>query len=751
MEQAPRLAQALAAGLNVTVGELRKLAEQGALTSQTVIGALQGQSVTLQAEFDKMPPTVERALGRLSAAWEIYIGHADGATGATGTAARAIEALTGHLDVLGNVLLGLGKAAAVYGAVRLAAAYFSTLTTATAAATAATVAHTAAVQANTAAQAANAAASATTTAGVGRLASALDGIKGFALAAVLTNLEALGKAIGEGAAKLMGYGKAMEEAERKADAEAEATRRAAAQKAALAQATAQATDKALGLNKAARELVTEFEGVVTKTNDTKDALEKLTKALRLDDLAGIRAAGAALDALGQRGKLSADQIKGALTDALKGADLLVFETQARAVFDNSEQGARRLKAAIDAIADESLRRAGTSAQELQTGFSQAANSAINDVDKLAQTLRTLGAASDDTGRVLATALDKALAAANTERAVRAVLARVEDLGKTGMLTGDRLTDSLEKVRKKPDELRPGISSLDEAMRAFGLQTRAELQQTADRLGDAYRTISTAAGVSLRDQIEAYGKWREAALKATGGIESGHLAEQRVILASRAAVAGLGDEYAKTQGKADTAIGKTKQSVNELGEEVNAAGERINQMAAGFDNVHDYLVRVRGCVRNAATAASSLFDVKAGRYDAEGFAKNTAGQRVTATGQLKPPDDSGNWEFVTENRPNVAAAAAEYPSLAVSGGYWKRKPGTSASPSSTFNTGPARPSASNPGTSYTTPTPSAVSQGKVITLQLGSQSTSFTVGSEAEAARLESFLAALGTASSRASV
>lgn len=117
---------------------------------------------------------------------------------------------------------------------------------------------------------------------------------------------------------------------------------------------------------------------------------QLAKGLRLEDVTGIQAAAAALDALGARGKLNAYQIKDALAAALKGDDLLVFDTNARAAFDKSEQGARRLKSALDAIADESLRRAGTSAGELQTGFSKATNGAINDVDALARTLRALG-------------------------------------------------------------------------------------------------------------------------------------------------------------------------------------------------------------------------------------------------------------------------------------------------------------------------------------------------------------------------
>jgi hypothetical protein len=44
-----------------------------------------------------------------------------------------------------------------------------------------------------------------------------------------------------------------------------------------------------------------------------------------------------------------------------------------------------LQAALDAIAIESLRRSGTSIEELRTGFSKAATSAINDVEDLVKT------------------------------------------------------------------------------------------------------------------------------------------------------------------------------------------------------------------------------------------------------------------------------------------------------------------------------------------------------------------------------
>lgn len=91
MEQSPRLAKALADGLGVTTGELRKMAEAGALTSQTVIASLQGQSAALQAEFESLPQTVGRALQSLSNSWIQYVGEVDKATSSARELAEAFR------------------------------------------------------------------------------------------------------------------------------------------------------------------------------------------------------------------------------------------------------------------------------------------------------------------------------------------------------------------------------------------------------------------------------------------------------------------------------------------------------------------------------------------------------------------------------------------------------------------------------------------------------------------------------------
>jgi len=164
MEQAPRLSKAFTDGLGVSTGELRKMAEQGLLTSDTIIKALQGQSEAVAGEFGKLPATVGRAMTNLTSQFTLYVGEADKAGGYTSKLASLIDALAGNLSTVATVMIHTGE---VMGAMKLlsmaqnwasASAAITANATATTAATAQTAANTAAKELNTKATVTNAAA-----------------------------------------------------------------------------------------------------------------------------------------------------------------------------------------------------------------------------------------------------------------------------------------------------------------------------------------------------------------------------------------------------------------------------------------------------------------------------------------------------------------------------------------------------------------------------------------------------------------
>lgn len=97
LEQTPALAQAIATGMGITRGELRKYGEQGKITAEQVIIALQKQSAQVAADFAKLPITVGQALTQVNNSFLRFVGLVDGAAGATAGLARGISAFASFL------------------------------------------------------------------------------------------------------------------------------------------------------------------------------------------------------------------------------------------------------------------------------------------------------------------------------------------------------------------------------------------------------------------------------------------------------------------------------------------------------------------------------------------------------------------------------------------------------------------------------------------------------------------------------
>lgn len=115
IEQTPRLAQALAEGLGVTTGELRKLGEAGSLTAQQVIAALEKSAPQLAKEVQSATMTVGQAFTVLTNSATKFVGETDKATGASNTLAGAMKALSAAIDTAGEVIRKHEIAFAVIG------------------------------------------------------------------------------------------------------------------------------------------------------------------------------------------------------------------------------------------------------------------------------------------------------------------------------------------------------------------------------------------------------------------------------------------------------------------------------------------------------------------------------------------------------------------------------------------------------------------------------------------------------------
>ncbi|MCU4623462.1 tape measure protein [Acinetobacter radioresistens] len=110
MENGYGVMQLLAKGMDVPIGQLKKLAGEGKLTSEVVTQALLKMSSTADAEFAKTDATIGQSLGMLSNAVTQFVGEAGKGSGAANLLSGSIQALAGNLDLIADTAVVGGVA-----------------------------------------------------------------------------------------------------------------------------------------------------------------------------------------------------------------------------------------------------------------------------------------------------------------------------------------------------------------------------------------------------------------------------------------------------------------------------------------------------------------------------------------------------------------------------------------------------------------------------------------------------------------
>jgi tape measure domain-containing protein len=634
MEQAPRLAQALAQGVGRTTGELRKLAEQGGLTTDVVTRALTTQAAAVESEFGKLPITVGRSLQNLQTQWQLYVGATDNGYASSANLARIINGLAGNLDTLVTGLYAAGKAWTAIKIAGLAADLFK-WATATTGATVAIQANTVALAGNTGAHVTNAAAQRATalaTVGTGtamgkagvQLASGsailgrfsgLLGPFGIAVAAVTPQIIDLARAAGEGAAKLAGWGKVMADAEARIKQQEASTAAYTAAVRANAIALQEARDKQFELTKDAQGLIGKFDEMRTKGDSAAEAIGKIGKDFDLASVPGIANATAVLDKLAADGKISAGQFQQAWSDALKNEDLGVFETNARAAFSGAAREGERIAAVLNGSAREAIRRTGLDFDVLAGGISKASRSTINDTDSIIRNLAKLKAQGVDTGLALTASISKGIDTADSQKSIEALRGQIEAVRKVlgddvadGLLS--KLAEQAEEVQLKVDQLKTGIPSVTEAFKIFGLETEDQMKRVAKSTQDAYDVLK-ASGKATADQLaQAFEKAAEAAIKANKGVApAGQQTERAVIRAKQEA-----ESYGKTT---SDSLNKASKAWKDHGEQVQRTAEDI-----GLDPSEDQRGKPPAIIDPSQQLKSTTGNTREDRLAGQGAVDNT---------------------------------------------------------------------------------------------------------------------------------
>ena len=537
----------------------------------------------LLAEFERMKQTGELQ-EKAQAIADAFVQVADMADMATRALVQMAPAIKAAIEIW-----------LVFKGLQLGQAFMSIATSAAGAATAVGAAG---------AASAGATGGLTAAAGAARgLAVALRAIPGAAV------LWAVGEVVAALVGKFLGAKKAAE------DADKAVTHALAERPASGAQQSAEGATQALTVTvDKAQDLIKQFDALKVKGEQADEALSKIGKNFDLSSAPGIRDAAVVLDDLRARGEITAQQFNQEWTKALKGVDLEDFSQRAHQAMDGTWEGVGRLEQAIDAGLREAVRRAGGEFDVLAGGMGAAAKSAVSDVDFIIANLDALKAKGVDTGTALSISLSKAIQTADSQQAIDALRARVEQLRK---VLGDKITDGLlDQIKDKAAEVRdelekskPGVDGLRESMKLLGITSDETLKGTATKFKAAYEEMVATGKASQREISEGFKKTAEASIAANNGVADSWVKSNAAVAGYKVEVDGAGKAtlVAMKDGKAATdAVGAAARNAGagfaSMADKVTMAKDALRAMGIEADQVSE---KVQNLIANGQMLAGAF--------------------------------------------------------------------------------------------------------------------------------------------------
>lgn len=687
VEQTPRLAQALADGLGVTRGELRGLAQDGQLSAEAVIKALQSQSAALEEEFGQLPETVGRAVQNLNTAWQVFIGNLDQSTGFTEAVASGINGIAQRLDDLAGIATRAGAVLVAALAVQAAGALRQLGAQALA----------------TAGQFGVLAKSINEVPKVVNIAIAVTGFEiGFQLGNLLRENSELARKLGVGITEFfvsiirdLTFVKEAATAIFTDDTVAAAFERlktrAREQQQIFAEMYAEAEQSPAAVRAAAEAASSALQGTGRAAQGAGQAIATAAA----DGAAGVRSVQSAADTaagaiaalvqtakqqLPQAGKAAADQARElaklaeaggdvakalaeripAAIEKLNGSELSEFTASLTGALITSRNGAALLDTALEAVGKRAAQALGVDVVAASSKASKEFAAQVENLELLINTFPALERAGVDTSKVVRDALATMIDSARNKTELDELKTRIQALGRAGEISKPQveglmkaLEDGAKRARGELEKAVEAVDKTAEAYKTLGLSTSAELKAIAERNRDAWRLIQRDATASLDTKQQAFKRYAESALAANGGVVTSTLRAQ-------AAGVEMGFEYDKAGRVIVRSLKEAAAAAGGLEKETRDAGKAAEEAARGFGLLSDAAIKARNA-RVSANAIQNTFGELIRNTPSGGIT------RTVDTGQATNRPAGNGW-YYTLNPYEIAVRGLDRRGNPVPGGW-----------------------------------------------------------------------------------
>jgi tape measure domain-containing protein len=610
MENMPRVMQAAAAGMNMSMGEIRQYMLDGKLTAEDFLNAVKSQAGVLQAEFDSMPVTFSQSVQVLKNNFMLLVGDMDKTLQSSSGLSQGIMDIADNLENIDPAIISaleqgmssLWEVAKTVGTTLLE--IYNTFSD---------VLNIAGGIEQTSEQ-------------VGFLTRSLqgvsivtgviaDGIKGVKIIfdAVVGAAYDLGSALSK-AWSMVTFG--------------DVSKR-------FAEASDQMEAKSDEFLKKFQNDTANFKSSAVAAFDeaSKTQQQRLEETAQASEQSYLKMAA--------DGKASAEQQQEAFAqyakDAIKANNGVVSErlkAQAAeaglqiAISKTGDVSVQAAEKAIDANDELKEKQKGVteSVEALGAGIDKNIGKMADDVIKASGRFKDLSDAGYNAADMVGNAMIEMTKKSDNTAEINQAISMWNELGKQGKVTGQDLADGLDLARRKLDELTPGINSVNEAYRLMGLQTKKQLAEQATDFKTSYDMIVKDGNASASQLQTAFEKTAKAAVAANNDTIPSWVQAQ-------AAAQGLVVEVDKT-GRVSV---KSAAEIEAANERVAASSSKVASSASAIGGAYQSAAAIGGNALNSLDSRLDSIAAKNKELQAQ-WAKDSAardeGNRATTAKSMQ---------------------------------------------------------------------------------------------------------------------
>lgn len=371
------------------------------------------------------------------------------------------------------------------------------------------------------------------------------------------------------------------------------------------------------------------------TNDVKKAFADLAKEAGVQLPAAaekVADLGLAMGTVAAKSKQAADGIAKELPEAvakLNAVQLLEFQTAFVGGLEKAGASADYVKARVIDLATAAAKSLGVDLGSSLNGLTEQFKQSIGAVQSLATNFDKLMASGVDSSKVLVDGLTAVLDKAKNPVEIQELIGLWENLESQGKVTGDELVLGLEKARAKLDELKPGVNSVAEAFKVFGLQTKADAQRVYKNYQEAFTKLESSGTASFSQLQEAFKKYAQSSIDANGGVADSFLISKAEAYGLKFVVDETGRSIIKNMKDGAAAV-------SGLGSAARSAANEFSLLQTNADMAANAAARAKinsGNTTKDEDKKRKDDENKRLNRDSDGFSTNDKGERITAGNDL----------------------------------------------------------------------------------------------------------------------